>query len=53
MYDNQADKNIEILLQNVHIFSESIAYNNIDDETKLPLIIDFYYQMIKLLQIIH
>ncbi len=50
MYDNQADKNIEILLQNVHIFSESIAYNNIDDETKLPLIRDFYYHMIKLLQ---
>lgn len=50
MYENQSDKSIEELLKNTYAFSQTIAYNNLEDEYVLPLIKEFYYHMTKLLQ---
>lgn len=50
IYDEYDGKSIEGLLENIQFFSEAITNNTIDDTEKLPMIRDFYYCMMKLLQ---
>lgn len=50
MYNTQTNSNIESILEHIHNFSQTIAYNTIEDDRMLALIRDFYYQMMKLAQ---
>jgi len=51
IYDNYTTwENNEILLEQVQMFAQEIAHNEIQDTEILPMIRDFYYYMIKLLQ---
>lgn len=50
IYDENTGKNNEILLAQTQLFSDSIANNQIQDGEILPMIRDFYYYMMKLVE---